>query len=205
LLNNSTLVYGNGKFVAGGSSPAITALILTSTNAIDWTTQTASGSLTFTNGYFFRSSSNTMYSSTDASTWTTISNLGASGSYNRVVYGNGIYISTTTLGNKCVYGSTLTSTWQVHSIDDTKTFGDSVIFANEQFSGLLSSPPETSSRSVPNSQFLIPKNLGGLTGTAQNHNGYFGVLSNTGMTISYGTNIQSSRASFFPHIKTTTT
>ena len=100
----NAIAYGNGKYVAVGSSGYVT----TSTDGINWTTpkQIAGSSYTwngiiYANGKFVAvGKSRTITTTTDGKTWTTVKQVGTSnvGNWLAIVYGDGKFITSSSNG-----------------------------------------------------------------------------------------------------------
>jgi len=106
------VVYGNGKYVA----VSVDGFVYSSTNGQSWS-QTASGllspsSIGYGNGIFVvgqNGSSSSVFTSTDASTWTSRS-TGSYNGANEICYGNGYF---TLLAGGKVYKSTDSINWSI--------------------------------------------------------------------------------------------
>jgi hypothetical protein len=148
----STLIrkvaYGNGIFVAVGSS----GLITTSTDTITWTARTSGfgtnsiNGIDYVNGYFIATGNDNANSkagvstSTDAITWTARTTpTGSTNSARSTAYGNGYYVIAGDANTTSAMYSTDLATWT----EITATNGYSFVkayFANNQFILFINNP-----------------------------------------------------------------
>jgi hypothetical protein len=142
----NTIVYGNGKFVAGGSGDGLKGVIATSTDGITWTAQTnhpfdSSVSLiVFGNGKFVAVGSGgnnygKMAYSSDGITWTAVADTKIPYRYIHVAYGNGKFIAYGENIDLISYSSD-GATWTAltdHPFQQTHAGVDGIAYYNNKF------------------------------------------------------------------------
>jgi hypothetical protein len=111
---NGDVLYGNNSFVVGITSTSPAGNLVTSTDGITWSYSSTSTAVTtryYGNGtYFGTDASNSIQTSTNATTWTK-REANAANTINSITYGNGLYLYGTSGTIDTVGTSTDGQTW----------------------------------------------------------------------------------------------
>lgn len=136
------IAFGNGKFVAVGNG---TPRVMTSTDGIAWTAQTAPAAnywsdVTFGDGKFVavaKSGTNRAMVSTDGVTWT-LSNPTEENTWTSVAYGSGKFVAVASSGTNRVMTSTDGITWTPRTAAEANSW-EAVTYGNGCFVAAASS------------------------------------------------------------------
>jgi len=148
-----SVTYGNGLFVAVGSTTSTSGVVQTSPDGINWTPRTstaASGSggwnsVTYGNGLFVavaatNSTTGAVQTSPDGINWTARTSTAATGGWQSVTYGNGVFVAVafTSLTTNAVQTSPNGINWTARTSTAATSGWVSVTYGNGVFVAVAS-------------------------------------------------------------------